>query len=324
VHRDVKPANLFLARRPDGQYSVKILDFGIAKQRVNAESPALTDPGKSLGSPWYMSPEQMLTPASVDERADVWSLGVLLFELLTTRRPFDGESVPQVCANVLTTTPAQPSDFRADLAPELDEIVLYCLEKEPQRRLRSVSELAQALLPFTSAPLPGVTMAFDDSRQSNPEPVAYELRRAPSFGSLTPLHTGLRGSGAYPPLRRRSWSLALPLVALALLLFGGWLQYRDPTLVPRAARAVRATHLALPWDPRLASDEPAATLSPVPEPPTVLQSLRTGRALPEIAHPDFSPDGTVALTPEQIRQRVENYEAWLRAQGLKRLNDAEP
>jgi eukaryotic-like serine/threonine-protein kinase len=78
VHRDIKPANLFLARRPDGQLSAKILDFGIAK-RLDAPSPALTDPGRSLGSPWYMSPEQMLTPASVDARADVWSLGVLLF-----------------------------------------------------------------------------------------------------------------------------------------------------------------------------------------------------------------------------------------------------
>lgn len=324
VHRDIKPPNLFLARRPDGQYSVKILDFGIAKQRVHAESPALTDPGKSLGSPWYMSPEQMLTPASVDERADVWSLGVLLFELLTTRRPFDGESVPQVCANVLTATPPRPSDCRSDLAPELDEIVLGCLEKEPQRRPRSVSELAQALVPFASAPLPATVIALDDSRQSNPEPVAYAPRRPPSYGSLTPLHTGLRESGAYLPLRRRSWPLALPLVALALLLFGGWLQYRDPTLVPRAARALRTTHLALPWDPRLASDDPAPVLAPVVEAPTMLQSVHSGRALPEIARPELSPHGTVALTPEQVRARVENYEAWLRAQGLKRLNEAEP
>jgi serine/threonine-protein kinase len=323
VHRDVKPANLFLARRPDGQYSVKILDFGIAKRRVEAESPALTDPGKSLGSPWYMSPEQMLTPASVDERADVWSLGVLLFELLTARRPFDGESVPQVCANVLTTLPPRPSDLRGDLAPELDEIVLCCLEKDAQRRLRSVSELAAALQPFASV-MSGAGVALDDRRTPNAEPFVYESRRPPSYGSLTPLHTGLRDSSPHLPPRRRSTSLILPLVAVGLLLFGGWLQYRDPSLVPRATRAVGAARVVLPWDPKPASGVPAAPLEPVSDPPTLLQTIHTARALPEVDRSDVATgEANEVLSPEQIRARVENYEAWLRAQGLKRLNDTD-
>src|SRR5207244_12208432 len=95
----------------------------------------------------------MLTPASVDARSDVWSLGVLLFELLTTRLPFEGESVPQVCANVLATAPVRIRQCRGDLAPELDTIVLCCLEQEPSRRFASVRHLAQALAPFASLPL---------------------------------------------------------------------------------------------------------------------------------------------------------------------------
>jgi serine/threonine protein kinase len=321
VHRDIKPANLFLARRPDGQFSLKILDFGIAKQRADAPGPALTDPGKSLGSPWYMSPEQMLTPASVDERADVWSLGVLLFELLTTRRPFDGESVPQVCANVLTASPPRISDFRSDVAAELDQIVLCCLEKEPNRRFNSVSELSQALLPFASAPLHGATIALDDSQPPNLEPAPFEMRRPPSYGSLTPLHTGLRDSRPYLPLRQRSRVLTLAPVVVGLLLLGGWLQYRDPTLVPRVSHAVSAARIELPWDPRLSSDEPVTAAQPSSEPPRLLQNLQTAQALPEVnrAH-GAAGDADEVLTPEQIRERLDNYEAWLRAQGLKRLN----
>ena len=256
VHRDIKPANLFLARRPDRQSSVKILDFGIAKQRVRSDAPALTNPGKSLGSPWYMSPEQMLTPASVDERADVWSIGVLLFELLTGRVPFDGESVPQVCANVLTASPPRLSETRADLPPELDAVVLRCLEKEPQRRFRSVNELAQALLSF--------------------EP-AFEASSSPSYDSLTPLDSGPSDVENYRA-ERRGWPLAMTIVALASLLFGGWLQYRDPSLVHRA---LSATQLHLPWDPQLSPAAPMTPLEPAPPPPALLQPLHRAHAVPE-------------------------------------------
>jgi eukaryotic-like serine/threonine-protein kinase len=283
VHRDIKPANLFLAERPDGHYSVKVIDFGIAKQRVRADNPALTNPGKSLGSPWYMSPEQMLTPASVDERADIWSIGVLLFELLTARLPFDGESVPQVCATVLSNRPPRPSEIRGDIAPELEAIVLRCLEKEPQRRFRSVNDLAHALHPFVSVAASSDAGSLERVTFSEPEPV-FATSHAPAYDSLTPLHSS-RDVGPLRPARRRGRPLALTLVAFASLLFGGYLQYRDPTLVRRALSATRTT---MPWDPSLSSAAPATPLEPKYEPPALLQALHSARATPEPSRREIS------------------------------------
>jgi serine/threonine protein kinase len=290
VHRDIKPANLFLAQRPDGYYSVKILDFGIAKQRVRADAPALTNPGKSLGSPWYMSPEQMLTPASVDQRADIWSIGVLLFELLLARLPFEGESVPQVCANVLATAAPLPSEIRDDVAPELDAIVHRCLEKEPQRRFASVNELAQALHTFASAAASNDPGSLAAPTFTAPTPPVVKNYDSPPYDSLTPLHSS---HDIAPPRhgRRRGWPFASALVALASLFVGGYLQYRDPTLV---RRALTATRIAMPWDPSLSPAAPPIPLEPMYEPTPLLQVMRSARATPEPAR------GEIAYTPIYI------------------------
>jgi eukaryotic-like serine/threonine-protein kinase len=298
VHRDIKPANLFLARRPDEQFSVKILDFGIAK-RLDTGSPALTDPGKSLGSPWYMSPEQMLTPASVDAHADVWSLGVLLFELLTARLPFEGESVPRVCANVLAAAAPRPSQYRGDLDPELDEIVLRCLEKEPARRFGSVSELAQALRPFASSPL----------QTAAAEPLSFlEARQAPTYDSLSPLQGDSTYLSSRSSRRRRSWPLALALVALAVLP-GAWLQYRDASLTARASHAA----LAAPALPSTDLSAPSTGPNLTREPPFLLQYLDEIQAMPEIERP----------VPSSRQVPAAYDDAWQRAQQVKRLHDAE-
>src|SRR5262249_57910722 len=104
VHRDIKPANLFLTRLPGGAVCIKVLDFGIAKQTDHHRSQ-MTQTNSVFGTPLYMSPEQMRSSKSVDVRSDIWSLGVVLYELCTGAVPFDGESMTELVARVLTELP---------------------------------------------------------------------------------------------------------------------------------------------------------------------------------------------------------------------------
>src|SRR5262249_3658540 len=108
VHRDLKPANLFEAQRFDGSLIIKVLDFGIAKTRRVADGDPSTTAGAILGSPRYMSPEQMRGARAVDERADVWSLGVTLYELVTGRPAFQGDTLYEICANIATQEAPSP------------------------------------------------------------------------------------------------------------------------------------------------------------------------------------------------------------------------
>jgi serine/threonine-protein kinase len=149
VHRDLKPANLYLARRRDGTRVVKVLDFGISKiARLPGESPTLTATSAILGSPVYMAPEQLRSARSVDARADIWAIGVVLYELLTGRIPFQGDSVAQVFVAVLEHSAPALRKWRADLPPALEEVVRRCLSRDVERRIRNVADLAEALAPF--------------------------------------------------------------------------------------------------------------------------------------------------------------------------------
>jgi eukaryotic-like serine/threonine-protein kinase len=143
VHRDIKPANLFLTQDDNGQDLIKLLDFGIAKiQEPGQISPALTQTQTIMGSPCYMSPEQLRSSRSADERSDVWSLGVVLYELLTGRRPFAASSGPALVAAIAADT---PDTLPSSIGQQLEAIVLRCLEKSPAARFGSVDELALAL-----------------------------------------------------------------------------------------------------------------------------------------------------------------------------------
>lgn len=151
VHRDLKPGNLFLANTPEGVV-LKVLDFGISKEvstplrsvtRVSRTS--LTSAGDPVGSPYYMAPEQMRASPDVDARADIWSLGAILFELLTGRCPFEGDTITEVCGKVLAEAPPSLDAFSNCAATELDSVIARCLEKDPNRRYQGVGELAHAL-----------------------------------------------------------------------------------------------------------------------------------------------------------------------------------
>ena len=150
VHRDLKPANLFCIRRPDGLLSVKVLDFGISKMTGLAASPgmSITKTGAVMGSPLYMSPEQMQSARAVDARTDIWALGVILFELLTARVPFGGESLPEVCVSIATRPPPSIRALRPEVPAALEASILKCLTKQREDRYANLSELALALAPF--------------------------------------------------------------------------------------------------------------------------------------------------------------------------------
>ncbi|MGD2113980.1 MAG: serine/threonine-protein kinase [Acidobacteriota bacterium] len=146
VHRDVKPANLML----DEHGAVKVSDFGIARPAAGTQ---LTSTGMSLGTLQYMSPEQLDAPDRVDRRADLYSTGVVLYELLAGRVPFDGETPSQIFRAHLTDEPPPPirelrPDLAATLDPALERIVLRSLERDPERRFQSAGEMRDALAPF--------------------------------------------------------------------------------------------------------------------------------------------------------------------------------
>ncbi len=152
VHRDLKPANLFIATRADGTRIVKVLDFGISKSLLGASVAelSLTRTSVLIGSPLYMSPEQMRSAKDVDTRTDIWSLGVILYEMITGRPPYTGDSIPALCASLLNDVPLSMLALRADVPPELETIIRHCLAKDRVDRYGTVSELARALAQFGS------------------------------------------------------------------------------------------------------------------------------------------------------------------------------
>jgi serine/threonine protein kinase len=150
VHRDIKPANLFCVRRSDGQLSIKVLDFGISKITSPTGAAALAQMTKTnalMGSPLYMSPEQMRSTKGVDSRTDIWALGVVLFELVAGRPPFLSDSLMELGIKIATEAPPPVRAFRPDVPPGLEAAIVRCLEKDPGRRYSNVGELALALLP---------------------------------------------------------------------------------------------------------------------------------------------------------------------------------
>jgi serine/threonine-protein kinase len=152
IHRDLKPANLFLTRAADGSSTVKVLDFGISKtaeaEGAEGEGMSLTKTTAVLGSPLYMSPEQMKSARSADARSDIWSLGAIFYELLTGGVPFNAMTFTELVLMVNMETPRSIATIRNDVPPGLEAAALKCLEKKPENRYANVAELAFAIAPY--------------------------------------------------------------------------------------------------------------------------------------------------------------------------------
>jgi serine/threonine protein kinase len=191
VHRDLKPSNLFLAEA-GGTRMLKVLDFGVSKESVGE---SLTSTGSPVGTPHYMSPEQVKESKLVDVRSDVWSLGVILYELLTTTIPFGGEGQPigEVYGMIMHTEPTPPRHYAPELPAEIEAVIMKCLRRDPEARFATVGELAEALRPFASA---GSISRIEAVHQV----LAFE-RPERIAGGDSPV-----AEAALPPVEKRSFS----------------------------------------------------------------------------------------------------------------------
>jgi len=186
VHRDLKPSNLFLTQRSDGSALVKVLDFGISKNTRSAEEPitgSLTETRSVLGTPFYMSPEQVRDAKKVDFRTDIWSLGLILHELLSGSPAFEGTTLPGVCASIAADPPAALRLKRPEVPIELEAVVLKCLEKDPARRFQAALELIPILATFSERPESSLPSALSDRTiRSSPMLMSVaELRDNPTL-----------------------------------------------------------------------------------------------------------------------------------------------
>jgi len=148
VHRDLKPSNLFVTQRRDGRLWIKLVDFGISKVTGPASSTevTITDNRALIGSPAYMSPEQVRESRSVDHRSDIWSLGVILYQMLSAVSPFRRQNVATTCAAVLAEVPISLREICPEVDPRLDDVVMRCLQKDPARRFQTADELSRVLV----------------------------------------------------------------------------------------------------------------------------------------------------------------------------------
>jgi serine/threonine-protein kinase len=212
VHRDVKPTNLFVTWRPDGSVMVKVLDFGISKALSKTDtSMALTQTQSLLGTPAYMSPEQMRSARHVDARTDIWSLGTVLYELLEGHRPFEAESFSEMCVKVAVDPPGAMTQTPA----ALQQVVMRCLEKTPDDRYASMADLARDLAPFAHDRHQAGVLVERATRMLRLSGVQSIVRSPTSSGNSGPLRKPASGEqlAETAPVRAAGSGTAIPLPA---------------------------------------------------------------------------------------------------------------
>ncbi len=179
IHRDLKPGNLFLAKQPNGTSIIKLLDFGISKT-LSGPDHGLTQTDAVVGSPRFMAPEQLKSAKDVDQRADIWSLGVLTHELLTGKAAFAAGTIAELFIRIIQEDPEPLREQRPDVPPGLDRVINKCLEKEREERYENVAELALALAPYGSAAAKTscdtISRVYEATGWSRSEPAADDLQ----------------------------------------------------------------------------------------------------------------------------------------------------
>jgi serine/threonine-protein kinase len=268
IHRDLKPENLFLTEAGDGSDLVKVLDFGIAKLQ-QSDASISTGTGTTFGTAYYMSPEQARGAGDVDQRADVWSLGVVLYELLSGRKPFEGDQFLHVIHQILSVDPPPLASLRSDLPSRLVAVVERAMAKNAAERLQSALAFAQALAPFARQGVP-----FANARRAQPpSPTAPtpDTRASVNRPLLNEPRAGNDHVRTQPPAPvRRSAARVVVGAAFVIALVGAVLTMRKET------------------------DRP-----PVPPTPSGAQTLPSPPARPTVSEPrqDSVPDPTANRVP---------------------------
>jgi serine/threonine protein kinase len=297
IHRDIKPENIFLARQPDGSEIPKILDFGIAKRREEKSDPLLSVAGQIYGTPQYLAPEQAIDP-DVDPRADIYSMGVLLYEAISGSLPFEGESSYDVIVKHQNeSVPRLPSS----VDPEFAEIIYTALAKNPLDRFQTADEMATVIRRWRDQTswadeLPGEDVAFEDvfatadfgsekALATNPGPSPKDFDDAPRrpghVASAESASDDSRGGGKRKERRPRK-----PI---------GDFELRETTIRDESGSSENKGNAQSRRPPRV--DSPIAGLDEVSEP----QFLKRG----EEAEPDRTPS---ASAPDARRKPKEKSE----------------
>ncbi|MEP7123050.1 MAG: serine/threonine-protein kinase [Byssovorax sp.] len=243
IHRDLKPANLFLTRAADGTSTVKVLDFGISKtaeaEGAEGEGMSLTKTTAVLGSPLYMSPEQMKSARSADARSDIWSLGAIVYELLTGGVPFNAMTFTELVLMVNMEAPRSIATIRNDVPPGLEAAVLKCLEKKPDNRFANVAELAFAVAPYgppqaqASADRVARTLEAVGLASTGPRSLRATGAEPATAGSITAL-----SSSAAAPIEPQGRGRLVPIVgAIAAIVVGAAAAFALMTRHPEAPAA---------------------------------------------------------------------------------------
>jgi serine/threonine-protein kinase len=270
VHRDVKPENLFLTRQAGNIELIKILDFGISKVALGGLAGAtrrqMIRTSMPMGSPIYMSPEQIRSSDTVDARTDIWSLGCVLFELLTEVTPFDAPSVMQVGAAILEQEPTRLRSLLPDAPAELEAVILRCLNKDVSKRYTNVAELAVELYAFAPrrarifaercnsllAGRPLEILSTAPPPRETPKPARAEVAAVSHVARIEP-------SVPPAPAKANPWKGALIGLAVLGSAAAGYLTFRQVHEAPAASATLSVQPMQSEAAPERAGDgEPAA------------------------------------------------------------------
>ncbi len=293
IHRDLKPANLFLTRRADGSSLLKVLDFGISKLIPKAEQAsslgAMTRTRALMGSPSYMSPEQMRSTRNVSPRSDIWGLGIILYEMLTASLPFVGETMTEICASVLDEPFPSLRQKRPDLPLGLEAVAARCCEKRAELRFRDVADLAEALAPFAPEhAVPSVRRIARVVRGAGDPSATGKVPPPPSSPTSLPSSVPISIPVSVPGAAADAASGDLPVQdthALTLATFGGTLsKLTRSRRAPVAAAATLLTALTAAVVVFVALRRPQASELP----PT------TGSSPPSVVTIPAPPDDSLA------------------------------